>query len=165
MTLKTRLAQTVDALFGVDLRSLALFRIAVALVLLADLAIRATDLVAHYTDAGVLPRATLLATARFARYAPLYLLSGSPTWGLGGWLSTYPALGSLFALGLPVVTAVEVCAPACLFSRRFRQAFLAVMVPFHVLSWVFLDVWFWENLLLYALLLDGSRDRVRVAAA
>jgi hypothetical protein len=42
--------------FGLDLRSLALFRIALALILLVDLADRAQDLTAHYTDDGVLPR-------------------------------------------------------------------------------------------------------------
>ena len=42
--------------FGADLRSLALMRIGAATLLLVDLAMRAGDLIAHYTDAGVLPR-------------------------------------------------------------------------------------------------------------
>ena len=42
-------------ILSVDLRALALFRIGVGGVLLFDLATRAGDLVAHYTDAGVLP--------------------------------------------------------------------------------------------------------------
>lgn len=46
--------------FGADLRSLVLFRIVLAFLVLADLANRATDLSAHYTDAGVLPRTVLL---------------------------------------------------------------------------------------------------------
>lgn len=41
--------------FGVDLRALALFRIAAATVLLLDLLDRSRNLAAHYTDAGVLP--------------------------------------------------------------------------------------------------------------
>ena len=49
-------------IFALDLRSLAAFRIGLGLVLLFDLGFRATDLVAHYTDQGVLPRAALLAT-------------------------------------------------------------------------------------------------------
>ncbi|HKI38576.1 MAG TPA: HTTM domain-containing protein [Gemmataceae bacterium] len=49
----SRLAKT---FFGLDLRSLALFRIGLALVLLADLADRWPYLAAHYTDDGVLPR-------------------------------------------------------------------------------------------------------------
>jgi hypothetical protein len=45
-----------DTLFGLDPRSLALFRIGLGLTLLVDLAGRWPDLVAHYTDDGVLPR-------------------------------------------------------------------------------------------------------------
>lgn len=41
---------------GIDTRALAAFRIAVGAILLADLCYRARDLVAFYTDAGVLPR-------------------------------------------------------------------------------------------------------------
>ena len=46
-------------LFGIDTRSLAVFRIALALAILADLLIRAPDLGALYTEEGVLPRALL----------------------------------------------------------------------------------------------------------
>ncbi|HVA49007.1 MAG TPA: HTTM domain-containing protein [Pirellulales bacterium] len=42
---------------AIDVRSLAAFRVALATVVLIDLAERAADLTAHYTDAGVLPRA------------------------------------------------------------------------------------------------------------
>src|SRR5262245_7739405 len=45
-----------DTFFGLDPRSLALFRIGLGLTLLVDLAGRWPDLVAHYTDDGVLPR-------------------------------------------------------------------------------------------------------------
>lgn len=47
-------------LFGIDLRSLALFRIGLALVLLGDLLVRLQDLKAHYSDAGVIPRGALI---------------------------------------------------------------------------------------------------------
>ncbi len=46
--------------FGADLRSLATFRIVLALLVLSDLLNRATDLTVHYTDAGVMPRADLV---------------------------------------------------------------------------------------------------------
>ena len=55
---------------GIDTRGLAALRISIGLLILADLAIRATDLVAFYTDAGVLPRAVL-----FARFPTLGRLS------------------------------------------------------------------------------------------
>ncbi len=41
--------------YGLDIRALSLMRIAIALVLLIDLAIRATSLTAHYTKTGVVP--------------------------------------------------------------------------------------------------------------
>ena len=45
--------------FAIDLRSLALVRIGLGLLLLADLSFRWPDLAAHYSDSGVLPRAAL----------------------------------------------------------------------------------------------------------
>jgi hypothetical protein len=44
---------------GVDLRSLALFRICLGSLILVDLVLRSVDLQAHYTDFGVLPRGVL----------------------------------------------------------------------------------------------------------
>lgn len=50
-------SQCLSRVFGIDLRSLALFRIALAWMLLWDLGIRLTDLRAMYTDGGMFPRA------------------------------------------------------------------------------------------------------------
>ena len=65
------------SVFGVDLRSLALFRMAISAVLLTDLAVRVQSLRAHYTDEGILPRTVdieqLLNPANFS----LHLMSGS----------------------------------------------------------------------------------------
>ena len=47
--------------FVLDLRALALLRMATAAVLLTDLAIRSTDLEAHYANLGVLPLVALFA--------------------------------------------------------------------------------------------------------
>ncbi len=64
--------------FGADLRSLALFRIVLALLVLADLANRVTDLSAHYTDGGVLPR-TVLVSQVLSRWSfSLNLMNGEP---------------------------------------------------------------------------------------
>jgi hypothetical protein len=46
--------------FGCDLRALALFRIGLGFLVLADLWVRAHGLIAHYTDFGTLPRAQYL---------------------------------------------------------------------------------------------------------
>ena len=50
LTLKSR------ELFGIDLRSLALFRIALGLLIIADLVIRSFSLKSFYTDQSLLPR-------------------------------------------------------------------------------------------------------------
>ena len=49
-----------DEIFGFDLRSLAVFRIGLALVIIADLFIRFGDIKAHYSDYGILPRTALI---------------------------------------------------------------------------------------------------------
>jgi hypothetical protein len=59
--------------FGLDLRSLAVYRIGLGLLLLADLIGRAGDLTAHYTDQGVLPRSAITG----GHYISLHLLDGT----------------------------------------------------------------------------------------
>lgn len=66
----------VQVIFGIDLRTLALFRIMLALGILLDLALRARDLTAHYSDAGILPRAALI-TEFNAWYPSIHMMSGS----------------------------------------------------------------------------------------
>jgi hypothetical protein len=63
---------------AIDVRTLALFRILLGSLLLADLAYRSIDLRAHYADAGVLPRAAhRLAFGEVGGMWSLHLLSGS----------------------------------------------------------------------------------------
>ena len=75
---RRRLYEKVVDLFGADLRSLAAFRIALGLLVLGDIVNRATDLRAHYSDEGVLPRTTLveelISPARFS----FNLINGEP---------------------------------------------------------------------------------------
>lgn len=61
-----------------DLRSLALFRIGLALMVMADLISRASagGLVAHYTDTGVLPHQVLIQELLHPWYWSLHLISG-----------------------------------------------------------------------------------------
>ena len=54
------LRSKLEELFGIDLRSLALFRVCLGLIILVDLLTRLPDLNAFYTDAGLLPRAALV---------------------------------------------------------------------------------------------------------
>jgi len=65
-------------MFGLDLRSLAVFRIAIAAVMLVDLLVRATDLGAFYTDSGVLPRSVLLSKTPYLSSISVHLWNGTP---------------------------------------------------------------------------------------
>ncbi|WP_096393063.1 HTTM domain-containing protein [Halorubrum trapanicum] len=63
---------------GIDPRGLGIFRIAVALLLLADLLIyRLPAIRTFYTDGGVLPRSTLAETFPLLERASLHAMSGS----------------------------------------------------------------------------------------
>ncbi len=64
-------------IFGIDLRTLALFRICLGAVILADLINRAGFLTAFYSDQGVLTRAEAIVFNHPARIS-FHLMSGSP---------------------------------------------------------------------------------------
>lgn len=66
--------------FTLNLRSLAAMRVAVAICVLIDLAIRSTDLVAHYTDQGILPLELLFRYGWLPEYFSFYQLGNSPMW-------------------------------------------------------------------------------------
>jgi len=88
MTENKKLSQ----LFGIDLRSLALFRIGLGAVVLGDVLNRLPNLRAFYTDAGVLPRSLLL--EKSASYPlSIHLLSGSAP--LQAFLFFMTALGAV----------------------------------------------------------------------
>jgi hypothetical protein len=90
-------------LFGADLRSLALMRIAVGLLLLVDLGIRATALRAHYTDWGVAPREALVGGWRVS----LHMLGGG--WEWQAFLFVLAAVAAVFlTLGLHTRVATVV---------------------------------------------------------
>jgi predicted DCC family thiol-disulfide oxidoreductase YuxK len=62
-------------LFGMDIRSLALFRIVLSIFILTDLLVRSIDLKMFYTDYGVLPRSNFkLDSWQFS----IHMLNGSP---------------------------------------------------------------------------------------
>jgi hypothetical protein len=68
--------KTLSLAFEADLRSLALARIGLGLVLLGDLSIRSLALRAHYTDFGVLPRENIGLSLNKWRIC-LHLVTGS----------------------------------------------------------------------------------------
>ncbi len=100
-------------LFAIDVRSLALFRICIGVVLLADLLSRSTDSQLHYSDLGVLPREALW---------QLFLLS---KWH---W-SLHALTGSVAGQSFLFLCAI-VCTIALILGYRTRYA--------TVLSWILL---------------------------
>ncbi len=90
------LARTLDRLFGIDGRSLAAFRIALGALVVADLATRAADIEAHYTDAGVLPREA---------FRRLFALSHWQ-WSLHLWTGSVGGEAALFLAALVAACAL-----------------------------------------------------------
>jgi hypothetical protein len=86
-------------------------------------------------------------------------------WSIGRAVLDLPlASRALLSAGLIVVTATEILAPCCLVSRRFRRFFLAVMIPFHLVTYVTMNIFFWENLALYVFLFDSANFRTLTPA-
>src|SRR5690349_18029748 len=99
-------------IFGLDVRSLALFRIGLALFILYDVVSRSFDLAAHYTDFGVLPRDWAM---RYYTASPIY-----SAWN-PAWLSLHFLTGS--ALGISVLFGFQgIVAFALLIGYRTRLA-------------------------------------------
>lgn len=65
-------------LFGIDLRSLALFRVCLGLILVCDAACSWINATAHYSDDGVLPRGVYLEKFADSWWLSLHLICGLP---------------------------------------------------------------------------------------
>lgn len=61
----TRFAESLNTVFGIDPRSLAVFRMGVAGILLLDLWYRSREIGAFFTDQGILPRYVLMSLNEF----------------------------------------------------------------------------------------------------
>lgn len=72
------IASLAERLFSIDTRSLSLFRVGLALLLLADLVTRAPLLAAFYTDGGVMPRGFVIDHLQDVWSFSLHLASGRP---------------------------------------------------------------------------------------
>ncbi|BAQ66671.1 HTTM domain-containing protein [Geminocystis sp. NIES-3709] len=112
LRLKSIIFTRLEKLFGFDLRSLALFRICLGILILIDLTVRFQDLKAHYTDFGVLPRDVLLTRHFNPWFWSIHLFSGQ----------------SLFQIALFLMTGI--CAIALILGYQTRL--------FTILSWFFL---------------------------
>lgn len=94
-------------LFGADVRALAVLRIGLGLIILVDLVQRSSDLVLHYSDAGLLPRGDLLQLAPRRSLLSIHVLSGA-----------WQVQALLFV-------AAAICALALLIGYRTRLATVA----------------------------------------
>jgi len=75
-----------------------------------------------------------------------------------GWhIPEWPFVVFMLKAGLPVITFFEMTAPFCLVSSHYRWIFMPVMLSFHFLSLVFMNIFFFDDMLLYLLLIDWSR--------
>src|SRR5262249_1019065 len=105
--------QVVRQVFGLDLRSLALFRVCLALVLLWDLLVRAGDLRAHYTDQGILPVANVPVTSPIS----VHNLNGP-----FGYQASLFVIAALCAVGLLLGWRTRVMTLFCWFLNVSLQA-------------------------------------------
>ena len=74
-------------------------------------------------------------------------------------------LSTMFEVGFVIVTLFEVLSLLCLASKWFRRSWLAVMLPFHVLTWPMLRLLFLHNVLLIGVLLvdlEGLAKRLGI---
>lgn len=118
--LAVRLA-SIKTIFGIDLRTLALFRVLLSLWILIDLFMRARDLVAHYTDAGVMPRTVQMEHLHITTWS-VHLANGS------AWFQALLfILAGLVALALLVgwrTRLMTVLSWALLLSLQNRNTFI-----------------------------------------
>ena len=127
-----------ERLFGLDLRSLAMFRIGAGVLLLTGLAYRIEDLSAHYSDYGALPRAARI-------YLNLHEQFTAPPY----WMSLQMLSGDVWFQGLLLAVA-GVLAFAVLIGYRTTWTMLA--------SWIMLVSLQARN----PLVLQGGDDLLRL---
>jgi|HubBroStandDraft_4_1064222.scaffolds.fasta_scaffold148979_1 hypothetical protein len=65
-----------------------------------------------------------------------------------------PLLVFVLRAGFPIVTLHELLSPLCLFSRYFRWTWKAVMIPFHIATWITMGLAFPMSLVLIAVVLS-----------
>lgn len=75
--MKNKIRSKFEELFGIDLRSLALFRICMAILIILDLIIYSQEIETFYSDYGVIPRSLSLSKLTKTWLFSLHFLSGT----------------------------------------------------------------------------------------
>ncbi len=129
---RTLVAPKLAPRFGLDLRSVAVFRMGLGVLLLTDLFWRSLDLRAHYTDVGLMPRERLL----------------------GGWSS--PLYYSFHNWGGDATSQALLFITAAVFALMLLVGYKTQLAAF--MSWLLLVSLHGRNYLI----LQGGDDMVRV---
>jgi len=94
----------VQTVLGSDLRSLALFRIFIAASSIFDLINRSSDLTAHYSDWGVMPRSLVLAHFQNDLWISFHMMSGLPSF-----IFLCFMFHAMFAFGMMIGYRTKLC--------------------------------------------------------
>ncbi|MBI3782819.1 MAG: hypothetical protein HY270_05390 [Deltaproteobacteria bacterium] len=130
---------------------------AAAMIMMALLLLMTYSLVAFGRVALSSPEIFLSPTMRFYIASDILRPTRHP-FLLGEWLLVHPLALWLAQVGFGLVTVFELTAPLCLIHKRWRYAWLAVMSLFHVASYLFMNVLFLSNILLFPVLLLEPRE-------
>ena len=135
-TIKSRWWAKIEEVFSFDLRSLALLRMGLALVIIADLIMRSQDLTAHYSDNGVLPRTALINQIINPWYWSIHLISGQTfVQGLLFLLAGFIALAMLVGYRTRLATIASWALVISLHNRNPALIFAADDVLRALLFW------------------------------
>lgn len=74
-------------------------------------------------------------------------------------IASVPLL-TVMKVGFFVTTLAEIVSPFAVFHRRLRLVWLAIIVPFHITTLFTMNIFFWENLILIALLYTELPTRI-----
>lgn len=103
----------------IDYRALGVFRVSLALIIITDLILRSMDLVAHYTDQGVLPTSALAEQYPFFNSISLHAVSGSPWFqALLFLIAALTALALLVGYNTRIALLISVVLLASLHARN-----------------------------------------------
>ena len=135
-----RIYKWLELVLGVDIRSLALFRVLLGSIVLYDLCVRVNYVIPHYTDQGILPRWVLKGISENPLLLSLNVLSGEPLWQI---ILFVIAICSavLFIVGYRANMAALLCS-VLLLSIHVRNPFLN-----NLGDWFLLNLLFWSCLL------------------
>ena len=112
-----RLDNRLRSILSLDLRSLALFRIAIGTCLLCDLVSRLPDIDVFYTDAGILPRDVVVGPLGNQWSLSVHLMSGQ-------WIVQFALflLAIVFAIGMTTGYRTRLCTVVSWFLLSSMQA-------------------------------------------